>query len=394
MKPTFLLGLLLLGVFSAISQQPKSTYQEASSTGHLAMPAKMEFQDSLVDRLRVPAGFKVSIFARDLQNPRMLAVDRQGALLVTRPEQKDVLRIRDIDNDGKGDEISTIAENLDQVHGIAIHDNVLFLADVKAIYSAELSDGHGPLVVKKIAELGGGGQHAKRTLAIGPDEMLYVSVGSTCNVCTEPDEDHARIFQMKLDGTGKKVFATGLRNTIGFDWNHGTGEMWGIDNGADWRGDDQPPEELNKIMSGGNYGWPFCFDNRKPDAEFSGEPKGTTKETYCTQTMPPAITFTAHSAPMTLVFYRGDSFPADYRDSAFATFRGSWNRKPPAGYKVMRVRFANGAPVGTEDFLTGFLAADGKSVFGRPTGLAMSKDGSLFVADDMNGVIYRISCVK
>jgi membrane associated rhomboid family serine protease len=235
------------------------------------------------------------------------------------------------------------------------------------------------------------GQHPNRTIAFGPDKMLYLSVGSTCNACDEPNKEHATLLQVQPDGSKRNIYAKGLRNTIGFAWHPQTRELWGLDHGSDWRGNEQPPEELNLIKQGADYGWPFCWGDRRPDVYLSADPDGATKKEYCAKTESPVLTYTAHSAPLALMFYTASQFPTEYRNDAFVTMRGSWNRNPPSGYKVVRIRYENGKPVKFEDFVTGFLTKDGKAQFGRPVGLATAPDGSLFFTDDTNGVIYRVS---
>jgi glucose/arabinose dehydrogenase len=199
------------------------------------------------------------------------------------------------------------------------------------------------------------------------------------------------MLRVRPDGSQRAIYARGLRNTIGFAWHPQTRELWGMDNGSDWRGDDIPPEELNRIVEGGNYGWPFCYGDRVVDRYLNPEPKGMTREQYCARTLPPALIYEAHSAPLNLVFYTAGQFPAEYRNDAFVTMRGSWNRLPPVGYKIVRIRFQNGRPERFEDFLTGFLFDEGQSFFGRPAGMAIARDGSLLFSDDTNGVIYRIA---
>jgi glucose/arabinose dehydrogenase len=241
---------------------------------------------------------------------------------------------------------------------------------------------------KLIGDLPDGGQHGRRTIGIGPDNQLYISIGSTCNDCAESNPEHATILKTGLNGGPRHVFARGLRNTIGFDWHPETRELWGMDHGSDGRGDNLPQEELNRLQQNGNYGWPYCFGNRQPDP-ITQPPKGTTKEAYCRNTIPFTIGYQAHSAPIEMVFYKGSQFPAEYRGDAFVALHGSWNRSTPVGYKVIRIRFQNGKPQQFEDFLTGFyLGREGQ--FGRPAGLAVMTDGSLLVSDDDNGVIYRI----
>lgn len=194
------------------------------------------------------------------------------------------------------------------------------------------------------------------------------------------------------DGTNRTLFARGLRNTIGFDWHPETKELFGMDHGIDWLGDNEQKEELNHIFEGADYGWPYIYADGKYNK--ADKPKGMTWKEYAEKATEPVMLFTPHSAPMSLKFYQGNMFPKDYKNSAFITFRGSWNRKPASGYKIMKVDFEHGMPVHTEDFVTGFLTDDGNSSFARLVGLAELPDGSILIADDENGIIYRITYEK
>jgi glucose/arabinose dehydrogenase len=222
--------------------------------------------------------------------------------------------------------------------------------------------------------------------------MLYITVGSTCNCCLEKSPESATILRAKADGSDRKVFAKGLRNTLGFGWHPKTKEMWGMDHGSDWLGDDVPQEELNKLEEGKHYGWPLVYEDRKV-IPLKDTPEAELQE-FAKKTEPPALGYQAHSAPIQMTFYTGDQFPAEYRNDAFVCMRGSWNRKPPAGYEVVRIRFdPSGKPVKFEQFLTGFLLK-GPEHFARLAGIAQARDGSLFVGDDTNGVIYRVTYDK
>ena len=218
------------------------------------------------------------------------------------------------------------------------------------------------------------------------------SVGSDCDACEEANPEHATLLRSTLTGQAagvRTVFARGLRNTIGFGWHPVTDALWGMDQGSDWRGDDLPPEELNAIVAGQNYGWPYCFADRQLDPVIQ-DPPGLSKATYCATTTPPALLNQAHQSPIGLTFYTGGSFPAHYLNGAFVAFHGSWNRKPATGYRVAFVPFVNGQPQGFEDFVTGFLSADGTSTFGRPAGIIAAADGALLFSDDTNGIVYRV----
>jgi glucose/arabinose dehydrogenase len=357
-------------------------------------PESIPFTDDKIKQLKVPAGFSVSVWAKGLGEPRMMAVAADGTVYITRDQQGDVLAIKD--ENGRGGAVRTVAR-IDEVHGIALQEKEkrIFLATPDAVYVASLkADGSIGEPEKIVTIEGRGGGHSRRTLGIGPDGNLYTSVGSTCNVCQDPPDRNALIFRSNLDGSGKQVFARGLRNTIGFDWHPETRELWGMDHGSDWRGNEIPPEELNRLVEGGHYGWPYCYADKVPDPLYRENPPGATKQKFCPTTQGAVLTTTAHSAPIEFRFYAAAMFPSDYKGDAFAAMHGSWNRKPPSGYKVLRVKFENGKPARFEDFLTGFLTADGERIFGRPAGLAVANDGALLISDDENGVIYRVSYQK
>jgi glucose/arabinose dehydrogenase len=285
-----------------------------------------------------------------------------------------------------------VAVNLPLVHGIAFHEDQVYLAGSQAVWVADVQDDGSFANLEVVLDtLSDGGQHPRRTIAIGPDDKMYVSLGSSCNACPETNRLNATIIQSNLDGSETQIFASGLRNTLGWAWEPESGLMWGMDQGSDWRGDEQPPEELNQIVAGGNYGWPYCFGDQEVDPFLAMPPAGASPEQYCANTFGPALTYQAHSSPISFIFYAADQFPAEYQGDAFITMRGSWNRGEPTGYKVVRLQFEDGQPVGFEDFVTGWLMDDGQSHFGRVAGLTTAPDGSLLVSDDTNGVIYRIS---
>jgi glucose/arabinose dehydrogenase len=387
MHRTYLMPAVLLASTLACSAQNR-----AGNTG-AERPDEVAFSDDKLKQLKVPPGFTVSVWAKDLGHPRMMALAPDHTVYITRRDEGDVIALKDID--GKGQQRRTVAKLAD-AHGITIKENKIYLTDVKNVYVADLQpDGDIGSRRKIIDWLGGGGNHPNRTLAFGPDGWLYITVGSTCNVCLDPEDENAVVLRTKADGSGREVFARGLRNTIGIDWHPQTKELWGMDNGSDWRGDDYPPEELNRIQQGKHYGWPHCLGDRKPDTISPHRPKdGRSKEQFCAGTELPVMGYTAHTAPIAFVFYYAGMFPNDYKGDAFVAMHGSWNRRPPTGYEVIRVNFEDGKPVKFEPFLSGFQSRDGKSVFGRPAGLLVLTDGSLLVGDDTSGVIYRIAYEK
>ncbi len=387
-------AILLSITLKASAQQPQPLRIEQVE-GSLVTPERLEFNESLLQELKIPDGFGISVFAKDLGNPRNIAVAPDGTVYVTRREQGDVLALRDRNRDGQADDIQTVASGYKFVNGITIRQDRLYFVTDRQVYSARLGrDGEVGRPDLLIGDLPDAGQHPNRTIAFGPDGLLYISVGSTCNACNDSNAESATLLQAQPDGRTRTIYAKGLRNTIGFAWHPQTGELWGMDHGSDWRGDDQPPEELNLIQQGANYGWPFCWGDRQPDVYLQNQPPDMTKEEYCANTQPPVLTYTAHSAPLAMLFYTASQFPEEYRNDAFVTMRGSWNRKEPAGYKVVRVRYQNGKPTEFQDFITGFLNESGTAQFGRPVGMAIATDGSLLFTDDTNGVIYRVSARK
>lgn len=354
-------------------------------------PNKVEATPQRVGALKAPQGFKVTAFATNLKNPRWIAVAPDGGVYVSRREQGDVVLLKDANGDGKADGAPVVVANRPSVHGLAIKDGKLYMATVKEIFVSDILPDGKLSPAKMIAgDLPDGGQHPNRTIAFGPDGYLYVTVGSTCNACNESNPEHATVLRMSPDGKSRTIFAKGLRNTLGFGWHPATGELWGMDHGIDDLGDDKQPEELNLIEAGKNYGWPHVFGAGEMHPQTT-PPGGISKEQWKAASTPMTLGYTAHAAPMAMVFGSGSAFPAEYQGDAFVAMRGSWNRQPASGYEIARVRFNNGKPQAIEPFVTGFLTDGGQTHIARPVGLAVAKDGALLMSDDANGVIYRVA---
>jgi glucose/arabinose dehydrogenase len=336
------------------------------------------------EALVAPAGFRVNLYASDLGPARFMAVGPAGEIYVTTRQNGSVIRLRDSNGDGVADESSVFAGGFERPHGIAIHDGWVYVGETGRITRVTDTDQDGVADNREVVvpDLPAGGGHFTRTVDFGPDGKMYVTVGSSCNVCIETDPRRASMLQYNQDGSDGRIYASGLRNSVGFAFQPTTGVIWATDNGRDLLGDEFPPEEINVIRDGANYGWPRCHGDREPDPQFGDAG-------LCATTEPPAFKMQAHSAPLGLSFYDGADFPPDYLGDVFVAFHGSWNRSEPTGYKVVRVHVSNGQPISIEDFLTGFTA--GGKAWGRPVQPIVGPDGALYVSDDEAGAIYRVS---
>ncbi|RYG37811.1 MAG: YbhB/YbcL family Raf kinase inhibitor-like protein [Burkholderiales bacterium] len=373
----------------ALAQQGDGTNVKAAIS--VLKPARVDATPQRIATLKAPQGFAVTAFATNLKNPRILAVTPDGGVYASRRDQGDVIFLKDANGDGKADSAPLIVANRPSVHGLAIKDGKLYMATVKEIFVADiLPDGKLGEPKMIAGDLPDGGQHPNRTIAFGPDGMLYVSIGSTCNACNESNPEHATMLRMSPDGKSRTIFASHLRNTIGFAWHPVTGELWGMDHGIDDLGDNKQAEELNLLQAGKGYGWPHVFAEGEEHPQTT-VPGGITKAQWKADNVPMTIGYTAHAAPMQMLFYSGGNFGDDFQNDGFIAMRGSWNRDPASGYEIVRIRYKDGKPQGFEPFVTGFLTDAGKTHIARPVGLAMAKDGSLLMADDANGVIYRVA---
>ncbi|SHK86683.1 PQQ-dependent sugar dehydrogenase [Hymenobacter psychrotolerans] len=388
---SLLLATALLAGFSATAQNVPPEATPFQMQGNIYLPKKLPATPERIASLKAPAGFTVSAYAEGLDMPRMLALAPNGDLYVSNRVKGTVILLRDANKDGKVELTKQVAQK-PHLHGLALKDGKLYMAAVRELYVADVQ-ADGSLSEPKLLykDLPDAGQHANRTLQFGPDGKLYLSVGSTCNACDEDNPENATLLQVNTDGSGRTVYATGLRNTIGFDWHPTTKALFGMDHGIDWLGDEDQQEELNQLKQGGHYGWPSIIADGKPYP--ANKPKsGESYEQFDAKAVRPLLLYKAHSAPLGLVFNRSKQLPAEYQNTAFVTMHGSWNRAQPSGYKIVRVRFnEQGQPQQFEDFVTGWLVENDKSEFGRPCAIVQAPDGSLLVSDDDNGVIYRVA---
>lgn len=389
-KIPFLLPLALLTTLSAAAQNDYEKSVTAGFPVNVFKPQQVAVTDARVAQLKVPAGFTISKYAEKVGNPRMLVAAPNGDVYVSDRTKGTVLLVRDANQDGIAEAPRQLVQRPD-LHGLALRDGKLYMSAIRELYVADIkADGTLGELKTLYDDLPDAGQHPNRTLNFGPDGKLYLSVGSTCNSCDERNKEQATLLQVNTDGSGRRVFARGLRNTIGFGWHPKTQALYGFDHGIDWLGDEDQREELNQIKEGADYGWPYVYaDGKFPPHP---QPAGETPQQYAAKTTRPEQLYAAHAAPLGMVFNTGAQFPQQYRHDAFVTMHGSWNRAQPSGYKIVRVRYdAQGKPTGIEDFVSGWLVDNNKSHFGRVCGITQHPDGSLLVTDDANGVIYRVA---
>lgn len=332
----------------------------------------------------LPEGFSIEKFADGLGSPRDLEFSPEGTLLVSVPSSGKILALRDKNLDGKADEIKEILSNLDTPHGLAFFNKKLFVAEESKITRYDWSEENlSARKDKELFSLPAGERHVTRTIAFGKDGLMFVSIGSTCDVCFEKNPWHATIIVSDSEGNNPRVFAKGLRNSVFITLNNQTSELWGTDMGRDFLGDNLPPDEINIIMDGKNYGWPVCYGNRVYDQKF-----GQRSPEYCQSTEPPIYEIAAHSAPLGLAFVTSRQFPREWQGDLLVAYHGSWNRSTPIGYKVVRLDVEGEKVIKEYDFIDGFLK-DSQAI-GRPVDLVFDKDGSLYFSDDKAGIIYKV----
>ncbi|MGH6718379.1 MAG: PQQ-dependent sugar dehydrogenase [Alphaproteobacteria bacterium] len=346
--------------------------------------------------LRVPAGFAANLFAEGLGHARGMTVAANGDVLLAQTRDGRVALLRDADGDGRAETIQTFLDDLAAPHGLAIRDGHLFIADLAGIWRVPYTPGDEtarapPERLTARGAFGGTRGHWTRNLAFAPDgRHVVVAIGSRGNA-GEEDPPRATVQIFDADGGNQRTFAAGLRNPVGIAFHPDTGELYVVVNERDGLGDGLVPDYLTRVQDGDFFGWPYAYIGPNPDPDF-----GTLRPDLVAVAKVPDVLFQSHSAPLGLVFYDADQYPADYRGDAFVALHGSWNSSRPTGYKVVRVPFDNGRPTGGYDnFAVGFWVAGEATaeVWGRPAGLAVAADGSLLVADDVGGTIWRIAYV-
>jgi glucose/arabinose dehydrogenase len=318
----------------------------------------------------------------------------QGEPAGKHPSQGRVVALPDKDKDGVVDAVVTVIDGLNRPHGLAFRcapECRLYIAEEDRV-NVYFYDQKKLKAVKekKIADLPSGGNHVTRTLLFLPkphDDQLLISVGSSCNVCVEKDWRRAKVLVVDAEGGSLKPFASGLRNAVFMTIHPKTKKVWVTEMGRDWRGDDLPPDEINIIEQGRNYGWPFCYGKDVHDMDFDPSKTNPCREP---ETFPSFIDIPAHSAPLGLAFFPEEGWPKEFLNDLLVAYHGSWNRRIPTGYKIVRYQLdREGRYLGVEDFITGWLIKDATAL-GRPVDIMIRPGGTIFVSDDKAGVIYRI----
>jgi glucose/arabinose dehydrogenase len=339
--------------------------------------------------IQLPPDFKISVFSADVPGARSMSLGSEGTLFVGTQTQGKVYAVVDLDDDEKADRVITIAEGLNMPNGVAFRNGALYVAEISRVLryddiESRLDNPPKPVVVND--SFPDDRHHGWKFIRFGPDGKLYVPVGMPCNICVRENPIYGTITRMNPDGSDLQIYASGIRNTVGFDWNPLTGVLWFTDNGRDWLGDDLPPDELNRAPKMGlNFGFPYCYGKNVPDPYFKPPHD-------CSGYIPAAMDLQAHVAALGMRFYTGDMFPSAYKNQIFIAEHGSWNRTTPIGYRVVLVRLEDNKPVKKEIFAEGWL--QNGEAWGRPVDVQVMPDGALLVSDDYSGTIYRISYKK
>jgi len=397
-----LLAILALGVGSCTWLLPER-FAVNAPIGQMLWGASVDTPDAeVIDRqMAVPEGFELSIWAENVRGARVLRFTSAGDLLVSSPVQNSILLLEaDADGDGRSDGQRVLLEDLNHPYGVEVHDDFLYVGETGGIARIPFEAGTPPSpgatsgarvsgsLEHIVSNLPAGGNHWTRNLRFGPDGLLYVNVGSSCNVCLEDEPmRRAALLRFRPDGTGEETFASGLRNSVGFDWQPSTGKLFATDNGRDLLGDNFPPCELNHVVLGGYYGFPVANGDRIPDPDF-----GEGQEERIASSIPPAHPFRAHNAPLGITFVSGEALPDSMQGAAIVALHGSWNRTKKDGYKVVSLHWEENGEISERDFLTGFLHDE--EVGGRPADVAQGPDGAIYISDDYAGVIWKARYAK
>jgi len=329
----------------------------------------------------------VTVFSEKLGPVRLMTFSPDNVLIASITKQGRVVALPDKNNDDKADRVVDVIKNLQLPHGLAFHKNNLYIAETNQVIRLNnfKNDFTYDSVDTILTGIPGGQNHFSRTLVIKDDKM-YVSVGSSCNVCHEKDAWRAAVIQANLDGSNPKIFASGLRNSVGIDFHPKTNELWGSDNGRDLLGADLPPEEINIIKEDANYGWPICYGQKNHDTSFD---INIYKRNPCEDTVAPIYEMQAHTAPLGIRFYSGDMFP-EYNNNLFIALHGSWNRVIPVGYQVMRMEITESEITKEHKFID-LSSLPVKIDRFRPVDINFDTQGKIYISDDHNGIIFLVT---
>jgi glucose/arabinose dehydrogenase len=359
-------------------------------------PGKMTItppEEIPLNRIQVPPGFQVELWAHGMPGARMMARGDKGTVFVG---TRAIGRVYAVMDKGGQRTSKIIAEKLTQPNGVLVHNGALYVAAIHRVFrydniEANLENIPQPVDMTDAFKLPTETHHNWKFLALGPDKKIYFQIGAPCNVCEINPEVHGQIRRYNLDGSGMEIVARGVRNSVGFDFHPKTGELWFTDNGRDWAGEDGFEEELNRVpanMIGANFGFPYCHANGQPDPDFK-------KADPCKGVQLPVVTLGAHAAALGMRFYTGRMFPSEYSEAILVARHGSWNRTERNGYDVVMVKATpDGKNAKVTPFVTGFLDKGKNEFWGRPTDVMLMPDGSVLVSDEQMGAIYRVSFKK
>lgn len=378
-QTVILVGLLLVVIAGAV------LYSQRTGILSLLTGSSSPQTNASPVTLTLPPGFHANIFAQNVSSPRFITFSPDGTLFATERGSGNIIALPDAQHSGKASEKRVVASGLNDPTSLVFYKGALYVGEASQVtrftFDAQWNATGKQVIVPNLPT---GGNHVTRTVLVGPDGNLYVSMGSTCNVCNETDVKRATVQVYRLDGSNGRLYTKGLRNAVGMAINPWNQQIWVTNNGRDLLGDDVPPETVYALKDGGDAGWPRCHAGSiiDPDYGHQGDCKGI---------LQPLVKMQAHSAPLGLAFYNASQFPRQYH-GLFVAFHGSWNRSVPTGYKVVFVPLNNSGEVSSsvQDFATGWLE-NKDSVHGRPVGLTVAPDGSLYISDDGAGIIYRIT---
>ena len=360
---------------------------ESKLAPHAGKMTETPASDIPISKLKLPAGFKAEIWATGLPGGRAMAVSDDGKKVYV--GTRVIGRVYEVSDEGSKRSVRVVADKLTQPAGVAVKDGNLYVFAIDKVLRfdgiTKNADAKPEDMTAKF-DLPPEQHHNWKYIAFGPDGKLYVPFGAPCNICEPPSKEYAQIRRYNADGSGKEVIATGVRNSVGFDWHPKTKELWFTDHGRDWAGDKGFEDELNKVSkTGQNFGFPYCHANGQPDPDVK-------KAKACEGVTRPVLLMGPHAAVMGIKFYTGKMFPSEYQNTAFVVRKGSWNREKPFGFDVVNVRVGEDGKASIRNFATGWQEGGGGYKFwGRPAYVAQMPDGALLVSDEQVGAIYRIS---